>query len=123
MASSTSSSCERTRLIVLRWPERAVGRGDRPRVGAGEVELLEVEGDVLLRDRLARDPVHELPGDLGVQRFDLEGRAEGAYHLGGSAGHAVPDFAGRSIAVSTLEGELAILNAAVSALEARGRWN
>jgi hypothetical protein len=48
----------------------------------------------------------------GVQRFDLEGRGEGAYHLGGSAGHAVPDFAGRSIAVTTLEGELAILNAA-----------
>ena len=48
----------------------------------------------------------------GVQRFDLEGRGEGAYHLGGSAGHAVPDFAGRSIAVATQEGELAILNAA-----------
>ncbi len=48
----------------------------------------------------------------GVQRFDLEGRAEGAYHLGGSAGHAVPDFAGRMIAVSTLEGELAILGGA-----------
>ena len=48
----------------------------------------------------------------GVQRFDIEGRAEGAYHLGGSAGHAVPDFAGRSIAVSTIEGELAILSGA-----------
>jgi len=48
----------------------------------------------------------------GVQRFDIEGHAEGAYHLGGSAGHAVPDFAGRTIAVSTLEGELAILSGA-----------
>ncbi len=48
----------------------------------------------------------------GVQRFGIEGRAEGAYHLGGSAGHAVPDFAGRSIAVTTLEGELAILSGA-----------
>ena len=48
----------------------------------------------------------------GVQRFDIEGRGEGAYHLGGSAGHAVPDFAGRTIAVSTLEGELAILSGA-----------
>ncbi len=48
----------------------------------------------------------------GVQRFDLEGRGEGAYHLGGSAGQAVPDYAGRSIAVSTLEGELAILSGA-----------
>ena len=48
----------------------------------------------------------------GVQRYDIEGRSEGAYHLGGSAGHAVPDFAGRSIAVSTLEGELAILSGA-----------
>jgi hypothetical protein len=46
----------------------------------------------------------------GVQRFDLEGKAEGAYQLGGSPGHAVPDFAGRTIAVSTLEGELAILS-------------
>ncbi len=48
----------------------------------------------------------------GVQRFDLEGRAEGAYHLGGSPGQAVPDFAGRLIAVTTLEGELAILSGA-----------
>ncbi len=48
----------------------------------------------------------------GIQRFDLEGRGEGTYHLGGSASHAVPDFAGRSIAVATLEGELAILSGA-----------
>jgi hypothetical protein len=48
----------------------------------------------------------------GVQRYDIEGRSEGAYHLGGSAGHAIPDFAGRSIAVATLEGELAILSGA-----------
>jgi hypothetical protein len=48
----------------------------------------------------------------GIQRYDLEGRSEGAYHLGGSAAHAVPDFAGRSIAVATLEGELAILSGA-----------
>ncbi len=48
----------------------------------------------------------------GVQRFDLEGRAEGAYHLGGSPSQAVPDFAGRLIAVATLEGELAILSGA-----------
>ncbi len=48
----------------------------------------------------------------GIQRYDLEGRSEGAYHLGGSAGHAVPDFAGRTIAVTTLEGELAILSGA-----------
>jgi WD40 repeat protein len=48
----------------------------------------------------------------GIQRYDLEGRSEGAYHLGGSAAHAVPDFPGRSIAVATLEGELAILSGA-----------
>jgi len=48
----------------------------------------------------------------GIQRFDIEGHAEGAYHLGGSAAQAVPDFAGRTIAVSTLEGELAILSGA-----------
>lgn len=46
----------------------------------------------------------------GVQRYDIRGRNEGAYHLGGSAAMAVPDFAGRTIAVSTQEGELAILN-------------
>lgn len=48
----------------------------------------------------------------GVQRYDLRGRNEGAYHLGGSASHAVPDFAGRTIAVATLEGELAVLGPA-----------
>src|SRR5262249_16380995 len=47
----------------------------------------------------------------GVQRFDIHGVNDGAYHLGGTATHAVPDFAGRVIAVATLEGELAILNA------------
>lgn len=48
----------------------------------------------------------------GVHRFDSRGRDEGAYHLGGTAAHAVPDFAGRTIAVATTEGELAILNGA-----------
>jgi hypothetical protein len=47
----------------------------------------------------------------GVQRFDAHGANVGAYHLGGTATHAVPDFAGRVIAVATLEGELAVLNA------------
>jgi hypothetical protein len=46
----------------------------------------------------------------GVQRYDIEGKSEGAYHLGGSAAQAVPDFAGRSIAVATMEGELALLS-------------
>jgi hypothetical protein len=46
----------------------------------------------------------------GVQRYDQRGHNEGSYHLGGTAAHAVPDFAGRSIAVATSEGELAILN-------------
>jgi hypothetical protein len=46
----------------------------------------------------------------GVQRYDLRGRNEGAYHLGGSAAFAVPDFAGRTIGVATQEGELAILS-------------
>ncbi len=46
----------------------------------------------------------------GVQRHNLEGKSEGAYHLGGSASQAVPDFSGRIIAVATLEGELAILS-------------
>jgi hypothetical protein len=48
----------------------------------------------------------------GIHRFDSRGRNEGAYHLGGTAVHAVPDFAGRTIAVATSEGELAILNSA-----------
>jgi hypothetical protein len=46
----------------------------------------------------------------GVQRYDANGQNDGAYHLGGTATHAVPDFAGRAIAVATLEGELAVLN-------------
>jgi hypothetical protein len=46
----------------------------------------------------------------GVQRYDLQGRNEGAYHLGGTAAHAVSDFPGRMIAVATLEGELVILS-------------
>jgi hypothetical protein len=48
----------------------------------------------------------------GVQRYDARGHNEGAYHLGGTASHAVPDFAGRTIAVATTEGELSILNQA-----------
>lgn len=48
----------------------------------------------------------------GVQRFDLHGKNAGAYHLGGTATNAVPDYAGRVIAVSSLEGDLAVLNSA-----------
>ncbi|WP_250847192.1 lactonase family protein [Aquisphaera insulae] len=48
----------------------------------------------------------------GIQRFDLNGRNEGSYHLGGTVSHAVPDFPGRTIAAATLEGELAIMNSA-----------
>lgn len=47
---------------------------------------------------------------LGIQRYDLRGHNEGAYHLGGTTSHAVPDFSGRLIAVATLEGELAVLS-------------
>ena len=46
----------------------------------------------------------------GVQRFEGEGRTEGTYHVGGSATLAVPDFLGRNIAVTTMEGELSILS-------------
>jgi hypothetical protein len=49
---------------------------------------------------------------LGVQRFDLRGRNEGSYHLGGTVLHAVPDFPGRTIAAATLEGELVVMNSA-----------
>jgi WD40 repeat protein len=48
----------------------------------------------------------------GIQRFDLRGRNEGSYHLGGTVAHAVPDFPGRTIVAATLEGELAIMNSA-----------
>ncbi|WP_246196463.1 WD40 repeat domain-containing protein [Aquisphaera giovannonii] len=48
----------------------------------------------------------------GIQRFDLRGRNEGSYHLGGTVSHAVPDFPGRTIAAATLEGEIAIMNSA-----------
>ncbi len=46
----------------------------------------------------------------GVQRYDLKGQNEGAYHLGGSPSHAVPDFMGRTIVVTTVEGELSLLS-------------
>jgi hypothetical protein len=49
---------------------------------------------------------------LGIQRFDLRGRNEGSYHLGGTVSHAVPDFPGRTIATATLENELAVINSA-----------
>src|SRR5262249_5296796 len=49
---------------------------------------------------------------LGIQRYDLRGRNEGSYHLGGTVTHAVPDFPGRTIAAATLEGELAVMNSA-----------
>jgi hypothetical protein len=49
---------------------------------------------------------------LGIQRFDVQGRNEGSYHLGGTVSHAVPDFPGRTIAAATLEGELAVMNSA-----------
>ena len=48
----------------------------------------------------------------GIQRFDLKGRNEGSYHLGGTVSHAVPDFPGRTIVAATLEGALAIMNSA-----------
>lgn len=48
----------------------------------------------------------------GIQRFDLKGRNEGSYHLGGTVSHAVPDFPGRTIVAATLEGELVIMNSA-----------
>ncbi len=48
----------------------------------------------------------------GVQRYDDEGRGEGAYHLPGGVALAEPDFAGRWIAAATLEGDLALLNRA-----------
>lgn len=47
----------------------------------------------------------------GIQRFDSRGRNEGAYHLGSTATHAQPDYAGRTIAVASAEGDLGLLNA------------
>ncbi len=49
---------------------------------------------------------------MGVQRYDAHGQNAGAYHLGGTATHAVPDFAGRIIAVASAEGQLSLINAA-----------
>lgn len=48
----------------------------------------------------------------GIQRYDIHGQNAGAYHLGGTATHAVPDYPGRIIAVATSEGEIAVLNSA-----------
>lgn len=47
---------------------------------------------------------------LGIQRFDLRGRNEGSYHLGGTVSQAVTDFPGRTMAATTLEGDLAVLS-------------
>ncbi|WP_199756767.1 hypothetical protein [Tautonia sociabilis] len=72
----------------------------------------------------------------GVQRFDADGRAEGSYHLGGTAILALPDYVGRTIAAATQEGELFLLNRAGNVrwktalprpaialdLDALGRW-
>lgn len=46
----------------------------------------------------------------GIQRYDAKGHHEGSYHVGGTATQAAIDFAGRVIAVASLEGELALLN-------------
>jgi hypothetical protein len=85
------------------------GRGDRL-----ETEILWQERMMSTVGRLA------ISGDggiilascytLGIQRFDLRGHNEGAYHLGGTVSHAVPDFPGRTIVAATLEGELALMN-------------
>lgn len=48
----------------------------------------------------------------GIQRFDASGNSEGAYHLGETVTHAVPDFIGRLIAAATQEGGLSLLNRA-----------
>jgi len=46
----------------------------------------------------------------GLQRFDARGRAEGSYHLGGTAVHGAPDFLGRTLVAATQEGELFVMN-------------
>jgi len=82
-----------------------------------------LEADILWQDRLMSNVGRlAVNGDgamilascytLGVQRFDLHGRNEGSYHLGGTVSQAVPDFPGRTIAASTLEGDLAVMNSA-----------
>jgi hypothetical protein len=82
-----------------------------------------LEADIVWQDRLMSNVGRlAVNGDgamilascyaLGVQRFDLHGRNEGSYHLGGTVSQAVPDFPGRTIASSTLEGDLAVMNAA-----------
>ena len=86
--------------------------------GAGRLEI-----DVVWQERLMSNVGRlAMSGDgsmilascytLGIQRFDLRGRNEGSYHLGGTVSHAVPDFPGRTIAAATLEGDLAIMNSA-----------
>ncbi len=91
---------------MLARGERLARRGDRlergPDVGRRPA------GD----DRRRPDDPASPASPTASSGIDIEGKSEGAYHLGGSAGHAVPDFAGRSIAVATLEGELAILSGA-----------
>lgn len=82
-----------------------------------------LEGEVLWEQRMLSNVGRlEVSGDggliltscfnLGIQRYDAQGRNEGSYHLAGTATQAVPDFPGRSIAAATLEGELYLLNQA-----------
>jgi len=90
MASRTSARLE----PVIAWQDRLLSNVGR----------LTVSGDGAMV--LASCFTH------GIQRFDLKGRNEGSYHLGGTVSHAVPDFPGRTIAAGTLEGELALINSA-----------
>jgi hypothetical protein len=48
----------------------------------------------------------------GLQRYGWDGTNEGAYHLSGSVTRASVDYDGKIIAAATLEGALAVLNAA-----------
>jgi hypothetical protein len=86
--------------------------------GAGKLNLDTVWQDRLMSNvgRLALDGgggmILASCFTLGIQRFNLQGRSEGSYHLGGTVSHAVTDFPGRTIAAATLEGELIVMNSA-----------
>jgi len=95
---------------------RLVGIGLQPGSTSGKLSA-ELEWDESLMSSVGRLTTTGDGGMVlascftyGIQRFDIRGSNEGSYHLGGTASHAAADFAGRMIAVATLEGELAVLS-------------
>lgn len=101
----------------------ATGYGGLVAIQLYPLSAEKLEGEVLWEQRLLSNVGRlETNGEgtlilascfnLGIQRYDHQGRNVGSYHLAGTSTQAIPDFPGRSIAAATLEGELYLLNQA-----------